>query len=397
MRHKSVIFVVITLASTLGQFAADLYLPSLYALSHELHTSYSVVQITITAYMVGFALSQLIYGVLSDGIGRKSPLIFGLSLCILGSFVCFSANNIGTLIVGRFLQGGGIGACGGLFRPILSDLFDGKKLAKYASASSLISIWFLAIGPVIGGYIQHYINWRANFALLVFLSLIVLLAIIWFVPETNIHIDTKNLKVKQIKNNIVSLLINPSFLGYNFCSLLTYSAIAAWLTSGPIILQKITGLSAVQYGWGYFSTGLVFIIGSIINIKVLHYFNVRHAIKIGILFMSIAALLMFGFSTLGYTNAFVIIGPVMLVFLAASFIFPNSFAAAIKPFTKIAGISSAVFGSSRMLGGAITSSLIALSGKHNQMPMAVAFSICAALAWFFYYLATKNNLAVDEN
>jgi len=108
--------------------------------------------------MLGFAISQLVYGPISDGVGRRKPLLWGLTLCMLGSLMCFSAQKINILIIGRLLQGIGAGACGALFRPILSDLFSGQKLAKYASISSLLSIWFLAVGPVLGGYILYYTN-----------------------------------------------------------------------------------------------------------------------------------------------------------------------------------------------------------------------------------------------
>lgn len=237
MQHKKIIFIVATFASALGQVTSDLYLPSLPAISQGLNTTDHIAQLTIATYMIGFSLSQLVYGPLSDGIGRRKPLLFGLVLCLIGGVICLTAQNIETVIVGRLLQGVGAGACGALFRPIFSDLFSGEKLAKYGSYAALVGIWFLAIGPVFGGYIQHYMNWRMNFVVLVTASLIALFAVMLVLPETNIHLHPSNLRVSKIKKNLIALLTSPTFLGYNFCSLLTYGAITAWLTAGTIVLQ----------------------------------------------------------------------------------------------------------------------------------------------------------------
>ena len=106
MKKKSLAFFsILVLISSLGQITSDMYLPSLPAISHAFSTSHDLVQLTLSFYMVGFCLSQFIYAPLSDGIGRRIPLLFGISLSILGGMVCLSAKTIEILIVGRVLQG----------------------------------------------------------------------------------------------------------------------------------------------------------------------------------------------------------------------------------------------------------------------------------------------------
>lgn len=391
MERKRHIFIIATLVSTLGQFAADLYLPSLYVLSQDLHASYSLAQLTITTYMAGFAISQIVYGPASDAFGRRSPLLIGLFLSVLGSIACLCAYNINMLILGRLLQGIGMGSAGALYRPILSDLFQGEKLVKYASIAALIGIWFLAIGPVFGGYIQHYTDWRVIFGLLTLLSLMAFFSVLVYIPETNLNIDKHNINIVQIKNNVVSLFTNKSFVGYNFCSMFAYAAIAAWLTSGSILLQKTMGLNSIEFGWGYFFTGLTFILGSIINIKYSYKCGIDKMIQVGLVTIFLASIIMLALNYLGYMNAFSVVGPVMIVFFGTPLIFANSFAGAIKSFTKISGLASAIFSASRMLGGALGSWIIAFANVDNQIPMALAFLVCAIMGWFGHSLVLQHN------
>jgi len=203
--------------------------------------------------------------------------------------------------------------------------------------------------------------------------------------------NKQNLKIKQIKDNAIFLLKSPSFIGYNLCSLLTYGAIAAWLAAGTIILQNIVGLSATQYGWSYFLTGCIFILGSIININIVNRIGIQGMVKIGIMLISVAALLMLVLAILGYISTLVIVSPILFLFFGASFVFPNSFAGAIKDFTKTAGTATTIFCSSCMLAGVVTSAIIAVGDNKNQFLMALMFSVCTFLVWISYYsLAIKD-------
>lgn len=389
MKQENILFILLVLISTLGQVSSDLYLPSLPAIAENLGASFKAVKLTITAFMIGFAIAPLIYGPLSDGIGRHKPLLFGLSLCLLGTIICFSAQSIEILLIGRLCQGLGAGAGSSLFRSILRDLWSGAKLAKYGSYSALVGILGLAFAPLLGGYFQHYFGWRSNFIFLAVITFMALLCVIFIVPETNRYLHKDHLTAKKIKNNFFTLVSSPVFMSYSSINFLTYGAILAWLTSGPILLQKVLLLSPVDFGWIYAIVGIAFALGALLNSLFVVRFGTEFMLQFGMFCMLIAGCLLLGFKLLGYINVFVIVLPVMLLLFSVPIVFNNSFAGAFHPFPQIAGMVGALFGTMTTLGGAVTSSLLAFAPDKNQLPMAIVIVGCAVLSWGIYYFGIK--------
>lgn len=390
MRHRNILFVILVLVSTLGQVSADLYLPSLLAISIEFNTSFQAVKFSVAGYMVGFALSPLIYGPISDGIGRHKPLLIGLFLCLLGSVLCVTAQHVYFLIAGRLLQGIGAGAATSLLRPILRDLFHGERLARYSAYAALIGVAGLAFAPLLGGCLQHFFNWRANFLFLIVLTIAAILSIVFIVPETNKHLHPENLTGKKIKANFLLLLQSPIFMGYSFINFFVYGSVLAWLTSAPLLLQDVMGMTPIQFGWVYALTGILFALGAIINGALVRRLGTQHMLQIGLGFIFSAGVLMLVLKLLGFLNVAAIVVPILLLSFGVPLVFSNSFTAAFEPFPKIAGIASALYGAMTSLGGAVSSGLVALCSDSSQSPIALVIMADGLLAWLAYYYITKH-------
>jgi Bcr/CflA subfamily drug resistance transporter len=389
MKRENVLFIILVLISSLGHVSTDLYLPSLPAIAENLNTSFHAVKLTISMYIVGFAIAPLLYGPISDGVGRRKPLIIGLSLCLIGSIICFSAQSIEFLIFGRLFQGIGAGAGTSLFRSVLRDLFSGDKLAQYGSYSALITVGALASAPILGGYIQHYLGWRSNFIFLFFVTFIALLSVLYIVPETNQYLHSEHLTIKKLKLNFITLITSPIFVSYSLINFLTYGAILAWVTSGPILLQHVVGLNPVVFGWVYAVPGVAFALGAIINSQYVMRFGAQRMLQFSMICMLIAGLLMLGLRVAGYINVIVIVGPAMLLLFSVPITFNNSFAGAFHPFPHIAGMAGALFGTLTTLGGVASSSLLAFSPDIDQIPMALVIIGCAFLSCCIYYFGIK--------
>jgi Bcr/CflA subfamily drug resistance transporter len=384
VNHTIILLLIILFVSSLGQVTSDLYLPSLPNMAKSLNVKTHWIQFTVAIYMAGFSLSQLIYGPWSDAIGRRIPLLTGLSINFTGGLICLFSPNIYILFLGRFLQGLGVGAANSLARPILRDLFDKEKLAIYNSYLAASGVFILSTAPVLGGYIQHYAGWRYNF---LFLSLYGLF-ILWFyyskVPETSRHHHQDNYKLKTILINAKTLLKSSIFVRFSLCPLFTYAGILAWLTAAPIVLQEKVGLNSVQFGWLYIFSGIGFATGAFLNIKLVTMFGIDKMMELGFFCQLSAGGLMLFFYLLGYINTYVIIVPILLFMMGASLVFPNSSAGALTPFPKIAGMAGAVFGFVQILGGAVSSSVVALAQDENQFPIAIAFIITALLSMLVF-------------
>ncbi len=383
---KGFIFSIIVIIQALGQVLADMYLPSFPAIASAFKTPMQNVELTLTIYAFGYGISQLIYGPISDGYGRRKPMVVGLFLCSLGSLICFVAPNIETLLLGRLCQALGAGATLAVGTAILHDLFLGPTLSKYMSYAGVVFVVSLALAPLLGGYIQTYLGWRAIFALTTMLSILAFIVFIFKIPETNQHLNRENLRYPILKQNIRTLLSSPFFIGYASCSLLTYGAILAWITAGPILLEEVVGLSPIEYGWVYVATSVAFAVGAFSNSKLVSRFDMNMILQSGLVLMLIAGLTMLLFEFMGSINTGVILGPAMLLLFSASLVFPNTSAGLLHPFPHITGIASALFYSTRLLGGAIFSGWIALMPHDTQMPMGFAFIISAVLSWVIFYV-----------
>lgn len=382
--------ILILFISSFGQVASDLYLPSLPGIAQDLQVNVHWSQFTITLYMFGYSISQLIYGPLSDGLGRRVLILVGMLLGLIGSILCTISPDIWWLYAGRLLQGLGLGAGMALSRPMLRDLFSKETLAVYNSYLAIVSVVILSVGPILGGYIEYYIGWRFNF---LFLSLYAFVLIIVFylkVPETNPHLHPDHLKPAVILNNTITLISSFVFLRFTAAVFMTYAGILAWLTAAPIVLQEQAGLSPVEFGWLYVFSGLGFAVGGIINAWLVARLKIERMIFLGFFIQLIAGLFMIVTYWAGYFNVWVIIIPVTIYMVGSALIFPNASAGALSPFPKIAGTAGSIFGFLQILGGALSSALISLNKEENQLPMGIALLITAILAmWIF--IITKNH------
>lgn len=224
MKSRLLFFGVLVLATCLTQLATDIYSPSLPAIAEDLNTSINYVQGSMSIYMLSVSLSLLIYGPLSEGIGRKIPLIIGLVFMVIGSIMCSISADIDLLIIGRFIQGFGAGACSGLWRTIFRDAFSGDDLAKYTSYLVIFIMFIVAAGPIAGGYLQEFFGWQASFIFMTIYSLVALIGIILWLEETNKDYHISKLKLGYIIKHYLVLLRSPIFMGVTCSTFLSYGA-----------------------------------------------------------------------------------------------------------------------------------------------------------------------------
>lgn len=385
MNTNKLLFFVIVLAACVTQFATDIYAPSLPAIATSLHTSVSLAQWSMTIYLFGVALTLLIYGPLSDGIGRKKPMVIGLSIMLLGSLICVFAPTIQLLLIGRLIQGCGAGACAGLWRSIFRDIYSGEQLAKYGSYFAIFIIFIVPAAPALGGYLQHYFGWRASFVFMCSYVLFALLAIALGFKETSVHHHRDKLQWHYIKSTFRLLLTNPHFMGITLCTFFSYGALFAWLTASPILLIHKAGMSPTAFGlFMFFGAGFPYALAAWLNGKMVTRFGITTMLRFGWSVMIIAGLLMLAGKWLFGINVWAITLPIILFYFGSNFIWPNAFGSAFTPFGHIAGYAGALYSFMQMGGGAIIGSLIAYLPDSNQLPLGLVMLVASILAWIIY-------------
>jgi Bcr/CflA subfamily drug resistance transporter len=388
-KSVKLIIAVSLLFASFGQIASDLYLPSLPFIAVDLNTTKEFVQLTVTCFMISYCVARLFYGPLSDGIGRKKPLILGFACTLIGSLLCLYANSISMLMIGRLVQGFGAASGSVLTAAILRDLLEGKMLAKFNSYFALVNIIFVASAPLAGGYLESWFGWRSAFLFLACYTLFILIITIFVFPETNKNQNSEHIKFRGIISNFSLLLKNKTFVSYTLLVMAGYAAVLAWLTSGPIIIQKQLHFSPIAFGWFSMLGGLSYCVGSFINGRIVMRINGKNLILFGASLMFTAGMIFLVTVEMGILNIYNVMIPVFIFCFGNSFIFPNSYSGALTPFPNQAGSASAILSSMQILGGVVGSALVAVLPWESLLSLGSVVTVCGITSFLVVIMTTR--------
>ena len=390
MSLKSKFCLIILLFACFSQFCVDIYLPSVPAIASGFNVSFGIVQWTISIYLLGMTISLLFYGPVSDAIGRKKPLLFGLFVAFIGTIICLFSVDIEMLLFGRLLQGIGTGACSSLWRSVFRDTFSANEMSKYGSYLALVFTFVVPAVPALGGLLQHLFSWRANFIALLIYSIIALITVGFVLPETNKNIDRSKLSPKIIKSSFSELLTSKVFIGNSLCAFLAYGGVFAWVTSAPVLLMKHAHLTPMIFGIIFLITSIFpFAIAGYSNARLVSKFGINKMLCVGYLCILISGVfLLFLYLLLG-VSPWSIVPPVMLFYLGVTFIFPNTVAGAFKLFAHIAGVAGSLYAFLQQLGGTLFSGAIANLPSNTPIPLALFFIGSAIFSYLLYWFCIR--------
>ena len=392
-QHPFIIILMIVLVATLTQICTDIYTPSIPAIAHHLGTTIGQTQLTMTYFIAGVAFTNLIYGPLSEGIGRRWTLIIGISIAIIGTLLCLVSTNIHMLQAGRLIQGCGLGATAGLWRSIFRDTYSTEELAHKASFLTTFLIMSVILAPFLGGYFEQYLGWHATFIFLLCWMVFILLLILFKFEESNQHHGRHRLNLKFVYQSYRELLTHRLFIAYSVMIFLTFGGLFAWITAGPAILIHGVGIQPVYYGYLMLITGIATGLATMLNTKLLKRFSLHTIIVMGLLLMSLSGIALFiAYYSIGLYGAVVVIPAAVFVF-GASFLFMNCFALAFANVGHIAGYAGALYACIQLLGGMIFSGILGHLNTSTPVPMAIMFSVSGIGAGLIYFIAGrhKNN------
>lgn len=383
-KHPIGTLVILLLVATLTQISTDMYIPSLPAIAHHFHVSIGASQATMSLFILGVAITGLVYGYLSEIIGRRSTLIIGIVLGTAGSILCLFAYNIGMLQLGRFVQGCGLGACSALWRSVFRDTYSGSELARVTSYLTSFVLVSVILAPFIGGYIEEYSIWQTTFIVLSAWSLLVLAVVAVKLKETGQHHGKHRANVKFMLSTYGELLRSRNFMGFTVCSLLSYGGLFTWLTAGPVVLIKGAGITPVLFGWLTTLTGIAMAIGGAVNGKFVTRMGSVKMMKIGWGIMAVAGVFMLlGYYTWG-VNVPTVLMPSIIFIFGSTLTFANAFAKAFADIGHIAGYGGGLYSTVQLMGGALFSAILSHLSTINQLPMGLLFIASGALSWVVF-------------
>jgi MFS transporter, DHA1 family, multidrug resistance protein len=357
--------IVGALLIAVGPLSMSLYTPAMTLLISALHTTEHAVRATITVYLFGFSVAQLICGPLSDRFGRRPILIVCLALYVIGSGACAAAPSVTALILGRLVQG--IGACGGvaLSRVMVVDRFAGNGAARIISLMSLILSIAPAAAPIVGGTLITMTSWRVLFVILAVYGA-VLLGLVWRFPETNDRRDPRATKLRALAVNYAMLITSRAFIGQVVLTSLAVGGFYASQSLSPFVLMGRLGLSSPVFGLVTATLMLSYLFGSLALNQLLRFVAISRLVLAGALMVLVASLgLALGLRFIGVGIVEIIV-PMCVWMVGFAFIMPGVTTSALALFPRNAGSASALMGALQMGMGFVGAALCSLFGDAVQ-------------------------------
>ncbi|MGP1254033.1 MAG: multidrug effflux MFS transporter [Kiloniellales bacterium] len=369
-----------------GPLSTDLYLPALPTIGERFAADPAQVQLTLSVFLAGFAVSMLGYGPLSDRFGRRPVLIGALALYTLASIACMLAPSIEALILARFFQA--LGGCAGpvLGRAIVRDVHGAEHSAKVLSTLAMAMALAPAIGPILGGFLTEAYGWTANFALLSAFGAVVFLAICFLLPETNRHLDSQALRPLQLFANYRGLLRQRTYVGYSGVVACSYAAIFSFISGSPYTLIDGLGLTPSLFGFCFSAVVLGFMTGSFLASRLHGRLETDRQIRLGTRVMLLGGLLAAALAWSGVHTIASVIAPMAVVLVGCGLTLPNSMARGIGPFPRMAGAASALMGFLQMGAAALVGIAVAAFQDGSPHAMTTAVALCGLGAAIFYKL-----------
>lgn len=366
---------LICLFASAGQLAIDIYVPALPAMARYFATSPQAIQSSVSVYMAAYAFGQLIFGPISDALGRKRVLAFGLVVYTLGCLLSLAAPNLETFVLARCLQGFGIAATNLLAKAIITDSFAGTALMHAFTYMSIT--WGLApiVAPVIGAHLQEWFGWQACLVFLLVYSL-VMWALLWRFRET--LRQPVRLEPRTLVANAGKVLASPVFQSCFLAQGLCYSILLVFNIIGPFMVQNTLHKPPTFFGYLALGIGLMYFLGGLSNR--LHGPRLptpEQRLRVGARVMAAAAVVMLVLALTVGLRVWTLATPVLVMGLCAGAMYPTLMAKGNSLFPHIAGLTSAILGCALLL---VSSAMMGLAGfvsVHVLTPLAVFFVLLA--------------------
>ncbi|OEF01504.1 MFS transporter [Vibrio crassostreae 9ZC13] len=370
-----------------GQVGVSIYLPALPLIASDLSATQVDVQLLVTLFLVGFGLSQLFYGPMSDAVGRRPIFLLGQGVYLIGTVVCVVfSDNMTALEVGRLLQGLGAGSASVLGRSVLRDSYDGPQLTKALSYISITASIMPIIAPVFGGWISFHLGWQAVF-LFVLLYLLAIFTLGYFVLHETLPYGKSRFDACQVVKNYGRLLTNRQVLTSASYNWMSYMASLVSLSLFPFLMQEQLGLTAAEYG----SLMIVPSAGLLIGSVALNLLNRRFSTP---QLMSLAILIILASGTWLLTHELSIFNLVWAftwLAIAQGISFPLSISMLLEPHKKQAGAVSALSGSIQMCLAGLLGGYLVESWVTTHLQLGVFYLIIGAAMGGVLWSSTKMN------
>ncbi len=380
-----------TVATVMG---IDGTLPAMPEITRTLGVDKAATQLSLSLFLVGIAVGQLVHGPIADRFGRKKALVAGLALTIIATAGCATANTIEALSAFRFVHG--IAAATGwiVSRAVVRDMFDRQEAARVMS----VTLFFHALSPlfvpILGAYLTVHYGWTAVFWFLSAYSTVVMLVFALLFQETIHARNPAALRLGPMLRNFGEVGRSMAFWGYTACAAAAYGMLFSFLSVSADVIIGSFGESATDYSYMFAACMVGNIICMLASARLVHRFGVDALLRFGVYSGVVYSLVIAVFAWAGVHHWAAIIGPMTLCLSTFAFIFPQSVAGALQPFPQVAGAASSLIGFVQQMTGAITGIVVAALTGGTQLWLANGILFWAVFGLAAYLLVVRKNRTI---
>jgi len=384
------------LLSAIGPLSTDMYLPSMPDIAVTLRASTAQVQLTISCYLIGFALGQIVYGPLSDRYGRKPVLMVAVSLYCVATALCTAATSIELLIAARGLQA--LGGCGAivLARAIVRDLYVGARAGREMAVIAMVMALAPLVAPLIGGVLQTWFGWRAVFVVQMLIGLEAVAMVWWFLPETLQHRAAERVSPLSVLRSYRVIARDRSYLAHLGLVTLAYSGLFVWLSGSSFVLQDLYGLAPTPFGVVFALGSLGFLAGTALAARFVVRSGLGAIIGAGCVALAAGGLIMAAVTAAGLAGPLTLVGGAAVYLLGLGLMLPQATAAALMPFPQRAGAASSLVGFVQQTVASVSGALVGMWLGASAWPLAAPMALFGCAALLLWALTRRVRAAVTH-
>jgi MFS transporter, DHA1 family, multidrug resistance protein len=379
--------VLLTAIVGVGALSIDMFLPSLPTIAAVFGTGAATAQLTVTLFLAGLAVSQLVWGPLSDRLGRRRVLLAGLTVYALAGAACAFVPGVRSLIAARVVQALGAGSGPVIARAVVRDLYEPARAARILAAMGTAQALTPILAPVIGGWVHALAGWQAVFLVQAGFGAVFLLTAARVVPETNVYAGTR--ATEPAGRRVAVLLGHPRYLAYVAAAALMFGGQFAFITGSSFALIGLLGVSPTTYGLCFAAVATGLMAGNFVSVKIGARFGIDAMLRAGTAIGAAAGIVMASLAWAGVATVASVIVPMFGFAFGLGFVLPNAAAGAIGPFPRMAGLASAVLGFVQLTGSALYAFAVSRFYDGTLRPMTTAVATAGVAAVVIFSLLSR--------
>jgi len=379
--------------TAVGPLAIDMYLPALPTIGREFGADAAAVQVSLAAYFAGIAIGQGFYGPLSDAVGRKPALSFGLIVFVAASIGCGLSDSVRTLVVFRFLQA--LGGCAPIVIPraVVRDHFDQVGSIRMLSVLMLVMGLAPILAPLIGGQLLVNFGWRSVFWLLAAYAVAWLVLVTLFLPESLPVERRRRQPVRVVLSTYLGLLFDRTYICYVLSGALIFAGLLTYVSGSPYVFIELFHVSPERFGLYFGVNACGIMAASQTNRWLATRVEGRRIVGVVLTVAMTASLILLFDAYSGFGGFAGILIPLFFYIACHGFVLPNTTALAMAPHGHVAGSASALLGTIQFVLASLTGTLVSALTNGTAVPLAAVIAGCGVAAFISHLVGGRRSVA----